>query len=229
MSNISASPPDCSAAIAAARAVLSPDRFIASCASWSEFWEGTKSLSSKRGKGAVFERLTQLYLQTVPEYQSELAHIWRLREVPPHVRKLLALPAPDEGIDLIARTRHGKYWAIQSKFRSQHDKPLTRRELGTFSSLAFNTCNNIELAVVAHTASKPVSKRHLMRNTTEIGLDRWQSLDQEVWSLIVGKLKGRSAAPKARTPKPHQSAAVAAAKAYFVRDGAARGRLIMPC
>jgi len=229
MSNISASPPDCSAAIAAARAVLSPDRFIASCASWSEFWEGTKSLSSKRGKGAVFERLTQLYLQTVPEYQSELAHIWRLREVPPHVRKLLALPAPDEGIDLIARTRHGKYWAIQSKFRSQHDKPLTRRELGTFSSLAFNTCNNIELAVVAHTASKPVSKRHLMRNTTEIGLHRWQSRDREAWGLIVGKLKGRSAVPKARTPRPDQSAAVAAAKTHFVRDGAARGRLIMPC
>jgi superfamily II DNA or RNA helicase len=209
--------------------MLRPDRFIASCATWSEFWEGTKRLSSTSEKGAVFERLTQLYLQTVPEYQSELAHIWTLHEVPPEVRKLLALPTLDEGIDFIARTRHGEYWAIQSKFRSQHDKPLTRKELGTFTSLAFNTCNNIALAVVAHTASKPVSKRHLMRNTTEIGLDRWQSLDQEAWSLIVGKLNGRSAAPKARTPRPHQSAAVAAAKAHFVRDGAARGRLIMPC
>src|SRR5436190_19114631 len=91
--------------------------------------------------------------------------------------------------------------------------------LRTFSSLAFNTCSNIELAVVAHTASKPVSKRHLMRNTTEIGLDRWQSLDHEAWSLIVEKLKGRSAAPKARTPRLHQHAAVAAAKTHFVRDG----------
>jgi superfamily II DNA or RNA helicase len=209
--------------------MLRPDRFIASCASWSEFWEGTKRLSSTSEKGDVFERLTQLYLQTVPEYQSELEYIWTLREVPPDVRKLLALPALDEGIDFIARTRHEKYWAIQSKFRSQHDKPLTRKELGTFTSLAFNTCNNIALAVVAHTASKPVSKRHLLRNTTEIGLDRWQSLDQEAWSLIVARLKGRSATPKARTPRPHQSAAVAAAKAHFVGDEAARGRLIMPC
>jgi predicted helicase len=209
--------------------MLRPDRFIASCTSWSEFWEGAKRLSSTSEKGVVFERLTQLYFQTVPEYQSELAHIWPLREVPPDVRKLLALPALDEGIDFIARTRRGEYWAIQSKFRSQQDKPLTRKELGTFSSLAFNTCNNIALAVVAHTASKPVSKRHLMRNTTEIGLDRWQSLDQEAWRLIVGKLKGRSAVPKARTPRPHQHAAVAAAKTHFVSDGAARGRLIMPC
>jgi hypothetical protein len=114
----------------------SPDRFIASCTSWNEFWEATKKLSSKKEKGDVFERLTQLYLQTVPEYQSELAHVWALREVPPDVRKLLALPAPDEGIDFIARTHRGKYWAIQSKFRSQHDKPLTRKELGTFTSLA---------------------------------------------------------------------------------------------
>jgi len=30
-------------------------------------------------------------------------------------------------------------------------------------------------------------------------------------------------------PRPHQHAAVAAAKAHFARDGAARGRLIMPC
>jgi superfamily II DNA or RNA helicase len=209
--------------------MLRPDRFIASCASWSEFWEGTKGLSSTKEKGDVFERLTQLYLQTTPEYQTELEHIWTLREVPPHVRKLLALPSLDEGIDFIARTKHGEYWAIQSKFRSQYDKPLTRKELGTFTSLAFNTCNNIALAVVAHTASKPVSKRHLMRNTTEIGLDRWQSLDHEAWSLIVGKLKGRSATPKARTPRLHQHAAVAAAKAHFVGDGAARGRLIMPC
>jgi predicted helicase len=212
-----------------ANRMLHPDLFIGSCTAWSEFWEGTKQLSSTSDKGAVFERLTQLYLQTAPEYQSELEHIWALRDVRPKVRKRLALPTLDEGIDFIAQTRHGKYWAIQSKFRSQHDKPLTRTELGTFSSLAFNTCSNIDLAVVAHTASKPISKRHLMRNTTEIGLDRWQSLDQDAWSLIVGKLKGRSAAPKARMPRPHQSAAVAAAKTHFVHNGAARGRLIMPC
>jgi hypothetical protein len=32
---------------------------------------------------------------------------------------------------------------------------------------AFNTCNNIALAVVAHTASKPVSKRHLVRRSID--------------------------------------------------------------
>src|SRR5215475_7757139 len=205
------------------------DRFIASCASWNEFWERTNKLSTDGQKGAAFERLTQLYLQTSPEYRSELRHVWTLREVPPRVCKRLDLPSRDEGIDLIACTRHGEYWAIQSKFRTQRDKPLNRKELGTFSSLTFNTCSNIALAVVAHTCSKPVSKRHLMRNTTEIGLDRWQSLDEEAWHLIVAKLKGLSARPEVRHPRPHQRAAISAAKKHFISDGATRGRLIMPC
>lgn len=188
-----------------------------------------KSLPNEGEKGAVFERLTQLYLQTTPEYRAELRHVWTLREVPPQVRKRLGLPTRDEGIDLIAQTRRGDYWAIQSKFRSQRDAPLKRTELATFSSLAFNTCSNIALAVVAHTSSKPVGKRHLMRNTTEIGLDRWQSLDREAWQLIVRKLKGRTSRPEARSPRPHQRAAIEAAKNHFIGGGAARGRLIMPC
>ena len=207
----------------------SPDVFIAACNSWNDFWERAKRLPTDREKGAVFERVTKLYLQTTPEYQTELQRVWTLPEVPPDVRRRLNLPVRDEGIDLIACTRHGKYWAIQSKFRSQSDRPLNRKELGTFTSLAFNTCSNIALAVVAHTASKPVSKRHLMRNTTEIGLNRWQALDEAAWRLIVLKLRGRSARPDARRPMPHQRAAIYAAEAHFVRDGAVRGRLIMPC
>ena len=144
--------------------------------------------------------------------RSELRHVWTLRGVPPDVRRQLNLPTLDEGIDLIACTRHGQYWAIQSKFRSQRDKPLNRRELATFSALAFNTCSNIAFAVVAHTASKPISKHHLMRNTAEIGLDRWQSLNEEAWRSIVGKLKGGSVRLDARSPRPHQQAAISAAK-----------------
>jgi predicted helicase len=129
----------------------------------------------------------------------------------------------------MACTRHGEYWAIQSKFRTGRDQPLTRRELGTFTSLAFDTCSNISLAVVAHTSSKPVSKRHLMRNTTEIGLDHWQALDCEAWGLIVAKLRGKTQRPKPNTPKKHQAEAISEAVKHFVRDRSTRGRLIMPC
>ncbi len=155
-----------------------PDHFISSCTSWHDFYEQTKQLSKKE-MGAVFERLTQLYLKTAPEYQSKLQDVWLLRDVPADTRRRLYLPGPDEGIDLIARTREGEYWAVQAKFRSESDKPLNLKALGTFRALAFNTCDGIALAVVAHTATKPVRKHQLMRNTVEIGLDRWQSLDDQ--------------------------------------------------
>jgi len=201
------------------------DHFIASCGSWEDFWQRTRQFS-KAEMGRAFERLVQLYLQTAPEYRTILRHVWLLRDVPAQVRKRLELPHPDEGIDLIALDRHGEYWAIQAKFRTQRDQPLTRRELGTFTSLAFNTCRDIARAVIAHSCSRPVSKRHLMRDTVEIGLDRWRSAD---WSLILKGLKGESARPQARHPKSHQVKAVSAARDHFIRDKAARGRLIMPC
>src|SRR5262249_20938740 len=157
--------------------------FITACRSWSDFWDRARNLSSTE-KGLAFERLTQLYLQTAPEYRTELQNVWMLHDVSRDIRRRLNLPGSDEGIDIVAVTRNGEYWAIQCKFRSKKDKPLTRRELGTFTSLAFNTCNNIALAVVAHTSSRPVGKRHLMRHTVEIGLDRFQSIDRETWSQI---------------------------------------------
>src|SRR6516164_1248991 len=205
------------------------DRFIASCGSWDDFWDRARKLLEAE-KGIAFERLTQLYLQTAPEYQTKLQGVWLLRDVPVDVRRRLKLPGPrDEGIDLIAHTRQGKYRAIQAKFRSQPDKPLNRTALSTFTSLAFHTCINISLAVVAHTATKPVGKRHLMPKTVEIGLDRWRSLDHEGWALIVERLKGRSARPRPKDPKRHQREAIFAAERHFNAEKAARGRLIMPC
>jgi predicted helicase len=55
--------------------MVSPGRFIASCDSWNDFWERTKRLPSDAEKGATFERLIQLYLQTMPEYRAELQHV----------------------------------------------------------------------------------------------------------------------------------------------------------
>jgi predicted helicase len=68
-----------------------------------------------------------------------------------------------------------------------------------------------------------------MRDTTEIGLDRWQALDQEAWGLIVAKLHGKSQRPHSRSPLPHQARAISNAKEHFVSNKAVRGRLIMPC
>jgi hypothetical protein len=84
------------------------DRFIAATASWEAFFTKASALpasapGSAPDKGKVFERLTQLYLRTHPEYQTWLRHVWRARdELPPAVRARIGLPWTDEGIDLVA-------------------------------------------------------------------------------------------------------------------------------
>jgi predicted helicase len=194
---------------------------------WTAFWDRLVASGDAAHQGAAFERLTQLLLQTQPEYQSKLKHVWLLSEVPEKIRTKLRLPQLDEGIDLVAETHEGTFWAIQSKFRSERDGRLTRKDLDTFTALTFVACTGISVAVVAHTLSKPIRKRHLMGNTVEIGLERWLALDELHWSLIKSGLRGKPIPAEPRQPKQHQQKAVLAASQHFSRK--TRGRLIMPC
>jgi predicted helicase len=71
----------------------SADRFIGSSNSWDDFWERASKLSNTE-KGIAFERLTQLYLQTAPEYRTKLKHVWLLHDIPLDIRGRLNLPSP---------------------------------------------------------------------------------------------------------------------------------------
>ena len=211
------------------------DKFIRQQASLGAFFEAATTLPDKASgaapdKGKVFERLTQLYLKTNPEYQTKLREVWIAHlDLPPKVRTRLNLPDDDEGIDLIAETFAGEFWAIQCKFRSDTSGALTVRELSTFTNLCFNVCRDISLALVAHTCSKPVRKHHLLGNTTEIGLDRWLEIDDEEWRRIRAATTRPAPPPIRRKPYDHQKAAIKAATTHFLKVGATRGKLLMPC
>jgi predicted helicase len=57
------------------------DRLIGESRSWNDLWRQLCSGSQDNSaKGIVFERLTQLYLETKPEYQTKLSHVWRVRD-----------------------------------------------------------------------------------------------------------------------------------------------------
>ena len=102
------------------------------CSNWQDFRAQLQSLTDKQ-KGDCFEALTKYFLQLHPEYVTSLKNVWHLEEVPSLIRKHLNLPSPDEGIDLIAETKDGKYWAIQCKYREDENTSLSRRELSTFT------------------------------------------------------------------------------------------------
>lgn len=98
--------------------------------SWKDFKAGLRPLD-KKTKGDAFEALIYHYLRLHPEYETKLSKVWRLREVPAGVRRKLNLPGPDEGIDLVAKTKEGEYWAIQCKYREDESKSLIRKDLST--------------------------------------------------------------------------------------------------
>jgi predicted helicase len=205
------------------------DRLIVACRSWDDFVQQLEAIPLPKRRGDVFERLTQLYLQTISEYASRLRNVWLLREVPPTVRTKLNLPGPDEGIDLVAQEHDGTYWAIQAKYRSHKERALTRDDLDSFSTLTFVHCRQIAFGLVTHTSLKPIRKRKLLGNIAELGLDKWIDLAPEQWTQFHAKLRRRKVTLTPRTPRPHQERAVTAARRHF-RDGkASRGRLIMPC
>ena len=87
---------------------------------------------SEHDKGNRFERLMQTYLQTDPKYAYRFKNVWMWEEF--HGKDDLG--GTDTGIDLVALTHDGDYWAIQCKCYSEEsviDKPAVDSFLSTSS------------------------------------------------------------------------------------------------
>ena len=88
---------------------------------------------SERDKGERFERLMQAFLLSYPLYASKFTNVWMWDEFP--AKKDFG--GKDTGIDLVAKTKEGDYWAIQCKYRSNSNESLTIKEdLSTFNNLS---------------------------------------------------------------------------------------------
>ena len=194
---------------------------------WSDFNDRISSLSAKE-KGDCFEQLTKYYLLINPKYQTLLKNVWLLDDVPSKVRNHLCLPATDEGIDLIAETNEGTFWAIQSKYRGNENHSLNRKELSTFTDLAFNICKNIAHALVCSNSTKLSHKlSHYNANVSFCSSDVWCNLNVEFFNALRALLKDSKIELKKLVPRKHQQAAVDKACLHFMENS--RGKLIHPC
>jgi superfamily II DNA or RNA helicase len=197
--------------------------------SWNSFFTFASS-SSNHDKGLQFELLTVSVLKSHPIYASTLEHVWLLRDgLPSNIKKKLNMPQADEGIDIIAQTYSGQFWAIQCKFKASKEPP-TMRELSTFNNLAHTHCKNISLAILFHTGERGVRKKHLMGDKyAEVGLEFWLGLSSQDWIRINESSKTKKAKPVLRKPRDHQKKAIKSAQEHYLQQNASRGRLIMPC
>ncbi len=87
---------------------------------------------SERDKGDRFERLMQVYLKTDPKYAYLFKKVWLWNEFPGKTD----LGGFDTGIDIVALTNDGDYWAVQCKCYQESsviDKPAVDSFLSTSS------------------------------------------------------------------------------------------------
>ncbi len=201
---------------------------VRGCSSWADFQRRLRDLSEKQ-KGDLFEELVKAYLQLEPEYASKLKHVWLYREVPQAIAKQLKLPATDQGIDLVAETKDGEFWAVQCKYRQDTDHSLTWREISTFTGLAFGVCRGFRFGLICSTTERIT---HVLKHQDHVGfcaLDAWQALDAGFFTRLRAHLAHKSAALKPALPRAHQKEAVKAGRNHYVVEKAKRGKLIMPC
>ena len=62
----------------------------------------------QNARGRLFEHVCKWYLENDPSYRRQVRTVWLWNDWPERW-------GPDAGIDLVAETRSGELWAIQSK------------------------------------------------------------------------------------------------------------------
>ncbi len=194
----------------------------------------TESFTEKE-KGTKFERLMRSWLLTDPRY-NELEKVWLWEEFPG--RKDFG--GTDTGIDLVAKTEMGDYWAIQCKCYAEDtaiDKPAVDSFLATSSrtftnEVTFQTTrfsNRVWISTTSHWGS---NAEEAIRNqeppVTRIGLADLNSSPVD-WQKLLDGLTGDSALVEGKKPREHQLTAISKAYTHYITDGNDRGKLIMAC
>lgn len=188
---------------------------------------------SEKDKGERFERLMKAYLLTDPKYAYKFKKVWLWAEFPG--RKDLG--GGDTGIDLVALTNEGDYWAIQCKCYQESstiDKPAVDSFLSTSSRhfqgedlktysfahrLWISTTNKwgINAQDAIKNQNPPVSRINLY-DLINAPLD-WEKLDNGITGEVARNNK--------KTLRPHQTEALTNTNNHFKNHD--RGKLIMAC
>lgn len=188
---------------------------------------------SERDKGDRFERLIQAYLYTDPKY-THLAKIWLWADFP--YRKDFG--SHDIGIDLVAQTTEGDYWAIQCKCY-QEESRISKEEVDTFLSTSGrsfedNQGERIKFSrrVWVSTTNNWSSKanetlQHQDPPVTRINLSDLQEAPVD-WDKIDEGIYGEKARTAKKQLRFHQKEALTKSMDYFAAGGS-RGKLIMAC
>ena len=195
---------------------------------------------SERDKGYRFERLMQAYLKTTTLYANLFEEVWLWTEFPFHDQ----FGGKDTGIDLVARTVEGEYWAIQCKCYAANafiNKPDVDTFLST-SGKRFETESGmtgfVQRLWISTTNKWNSTAEQTIRNqnppVTRLNLIDLENDDVD-WNCLEQGIFGMASRSKPFTIREHQQQAIDQTHAYFKIDEATgqpahtRGKLIMAC
>ncbi len=191
--------------------------------------EFRKIFGNERDKGTAFEKLIKMYLENEPKYMALLTNVWMWNEFP--YRGNIG----DTGIDLVAKTIEGEYWAIQCKFYAEEHE-ITKGDVDTFlatSSKYFYVDDKQEKFSYRLIASTTDHYNHVAEDTLanqnphvgRIGLnDLLESqIDWKKYSLMSEKVY----LIDKKKPREHQKTAISKVVEGFKSND--RGKLIMAC
>ncbi len=188
---------------------------------------------SERDKGDRFERLMQAYLQTDPKYAPRFKNVWLWNEFPGKSD----LGGGDTGIDLVALTHEGDYWAIQCKCyqeTSAIDKPAVDSFLSTssreFKNEQYKTVSFAQRLWISTTNKWGPNATEAIKNQNPpvVRLGLYDLMEAPVdWGKLDQGIHGEHSRTGKRDLKPHQKEALQKTHEHFKTQS--RGKLIMAC
>ena len=189
--------------------------------------------TSKRRMGEDFERLIRDYLMTTKLYASKFAKVWLWEEFP--FRKDFG--GQDTGIDLVAYTYEGTYWAIQCKFFSK-DSSIQKADVDSFLATSSRTFVNEDLEDIGFSNRLWVSTTNKWSKNAEDAIQNqnppvsrislsYLEEDEVDWAKLDQGIFGQESRPVVHKLYDHQQEALDATHEHFKHLN--RGKLIMAC
>jgi len=189
---------------------------------------------TERHKGARFERLVRSWLKSDPRYNN-LSKVWLWEEFPARAE----FGGADTGIDLVAKTETGEYWAVQCKCYKE-DAVINKNDVDSFLA---TSSRNFEDESSARKVS--FAQRMWISTTSHWGKNAEEAIQNQNppfirvgisdlensavdWQKIYDGMEGKDALRSDKKQlMEHQIRAVEEAEEYFKENE--RGKLIMAC
>ncbi|WP_338814036.1 type ISP restriction/modification enzyme [Bernardetia sp. Wsw4-3y2] len=188
---------------------------------------------SERDKGDRFERLMKGYLLTDPKYAHKFQYVWLWEEF---VGKN-DLGGKDTGIDLVALTHEGDYWAIQCKCY-QETATIDKPSVDSFLSTSSRTFKDAELKTQSFSHRLWISTTNKWGGNAEEAIKNqtppvsrvnlFDLIDAPLdWEELEKGITGEKARTNKKTLRKHQTEALDNTEQHFQNHD--RGKLIMAC